>query len=90
VTGVSEGLLQQAEADNAGTKIRERDRLRNDRAGAIAVNMERNLDKIQASGDLLLEEHDEAFLMQYVDLYVPDAVERKDKLSKEYVVEITV
>lgn len=90
VTGVSEGLLQQAEAENNGTQIKERDRQRNDRAGAILVNLERNIDQIRDSGDLELDESQEAFLLQYVDLYMPDAVQRKNKMADEHVVEVKV
>lgn len=90
VTGVSEGLLQQAEAENDGTQIKERDRVRNDRAGAILVNLERKIDEIRDTGELELDENQEAFLLQYVDLYMPDAVQRKNKMANEYVVEVKV
>lgn len=90
VTGVSEGLLQQAEAENSGTQIKERDRQRNDKAGAILVNLERKIDEIRDTGDLELDENQEAFLLQYVDLYMPDAVQRKNKMANEYVVEVKV
>ncbi len=90
VTGVSEGLLQQAEAENSGTQIKERDRQRNDKAGAILVNLERKIDEIRDTGELELDENQEAFLLQYVDLYMPDAVQRKNKMANEYVVEVKV
>lgn len=89
VTGVCEGLLQQAEADDKGERIREQDRRRTDKAGAILVNMERELEKIRDTGQLGLQKQDEEFMRQYVDMYITDAVKRKNKIGSEFV-EISV
>lgn len=89
MTGVAEGLLQQAEAENAGQVIREQERKRADRAGAILVNMERTLDEGTQEQSLPLAEQDKAFLEQYVDLHMPAAIKRQKQHSQEFV-EVTV
>lgn len=85
MTGVAEGLLQQAEADNAGQAIREQERKRADRAGAILVNMERTLDENNPQQELQLSEQDKSFLEQYVDLHIPAAIKRQKQHANEYV-----
>jgi hypothetical protein len=77
--------LQQAEADNAGHAIREQERKRADKAGAILVNMERSLDENEATAELPLSEEDKSFLNQYVDLHMPAAVKRQKQHAKEFV-----
>lgn len=89
MTGVAEGLLQQAEAENAGQVIREQERKRADRAGAILVNMERTLDEGTQEQSLPLAEQDKAFLEQYVDLHMPAAIKRQKQHAQEFV-EVTV
>ncbi|MEG1567626.1 MAG: hypothetical protein RR347_08080 [Anaerovoracaceae bacterium] len=89
MTGVAEGLLQQAEAENAGQVIREQERKRADRAGAILVNMERSLDEGTQEQALPLAEQDKAFLEQYVDLHMPAAIKRQKQHAQEFV-EVTV
>lgn len=89
MTGVAEGLLQQAEADNAGTVIREQDRKRADRAGAILVNMERTLDENESVSELPLSAEDKSFLNQYVDLHMPAAIKRQKQHANEFA-EVTV
>lgn len=84
MTGVAEGLLQQAEADNQGKILREQEKIRADRAGAILVNMERELDTNGEVRNLPLSVEDEKFLNQYVDLNMPAAIRRKDKHASEY------
>lgn len=88
MTGSAEGLLQQAEADNQGKVLRDSERARNDRAGAILVNMERELDSDVALESALKTE-DRAFLEQYVDMHSPAAVARQKKIGSEYA-EVTV
>ncbi|MFW1812705.1 hypothetical protein ACG9HX_15460 [Acinetobacter ursingii] len=85
MTGVAEGLLQQAEADNAGQIIREQERKRADRAGAILVNMERNLDESNQEQALPLANEDKNFLEQYVDLHMPAAIKRQKQHAQEFV-----
>ena len=85
MTGVAEGLLQQAEADNAGQIIREQERKRADKAGAILVNMERTLDENDVAAELPLSEEDKSFLNQYVDLHMPAAINRQKQHAKEFV-----
>lgn len=85
MTGVAEGLLQQAEADNAGQAIREQERKRADRAGAILVNMEHTLDENNPQQELQLSEQDKSFLEQYVDLHIPAAIKRQKQHANEYV-----
>ncbi|NNG99848.1 hypothetical protein [Acinetobacter sp. ANC 5414] len=85
MTGVAEGLLQQAEADNAGKTIREQERKRADKAGAILVNMERTLDENDVAAELPLSEEDKSFLNQYVDLHMPAAINRQKQHAKEFV-----
>ena len=85
MTGVAEGLLQQAEAENTGTLIREQERKRADKAGAILVNMERTLDENETTAELPLSEEDKSFLNQYVDLHMPAAVKRQKQHAKEFV-----
>lgn len=89
MTGVAEGLLQQAEADNAGQAIREQERKRADRAGAILVNMERTLDESNQEQELPISQQDKAFLEQYVDLNMPAAIKRQKQHAQEFV-EVTV
>ncbi len=85
MTGVAEGLLQQAEADNAGQVIREQERKRADKAGAILVNMERTLDESETSAELPLSEEEKAVLNQYVDLHMPAAIKRQKQHAQEFV-----
>ncbi len=85
MTGVAEGLLQQAEADNAGQAIREQERKRADKAGAILVNMERTLDENETAVELPLSEEDKSFLNQYVDLHMPAAIKRQKQHAQEFV-----
>ncbi|MBB4809339.1 hypothetical protein HNP31_001047 [Acinetobacter johnsonii] len=85
MTGVAEGLLQQAEAENTGTLIREQERKRADKAGAILVNMERTLDENETTAELPLSEEDKSFLNQYVDLHMPAAVKRQKQHANEFV-----
>jgi hypothetical protein len=88
MTGSAEGLLQQAEADNEGKALRENERKRNDRAGAILVNMERELEKDNLL-ETALSNEDRAFLEQYVDMHSPAAVARQKKIGSEYA-EVTI
>lgn len=85
MTGVAEGLLQQAEAENTGTLIREQERKRADKAGAILVNMERTLDENETTAELPLSEEDKSFLNQYVDLHMPAAIKRQKQHAQEFV-----
>ncbi len=80
-----ENSKQQAEADNAGQIIREQERKRADKAGAILVNMERTLDENDVAAELPLSEEDKSFLNQYVDLHMPAAINRQKQHAKEFV-----
>lgn len=83
MTGSAEGLLQQAETDNQGKVIRDSERMRNDRAGAILVNMERELES-DATLESALSTEDRAFLEQYVDMHSPAAIRRQKNMNLEY------
>lgn len=84
VSGAAEGLLQQAEADNSGKEISQRERERNDKAGAIIVNLENDIEAIRETGEIRLKEADARFLQQYVDVHMPEASARKKRIQNEF------
>jgi hypothetical protein len=76
LTGCAEGLLQQAEAENAGAEMDEDVIERHDQAGAIMLNLEKKIDSLR-DGELPLGEEERNFLEVYADLYMPGANERR-------------
>ena len=84
LTGVAEGLVQYAEAQERGEQMRERVRNRHDRAGAILINQERAIDEIRYKGQLAMSQEEREFIDNYVDLHMADANQRKHNLENEY------
>lgn len=78
ITGSAEGLLQNAELENNNKVLRAAEIARHDRAGAIMLNLEREINELR-EGELPLSREDEQFLTQYSDLYMAGANERKKK-----------
>lgn len=83
MTGVAEGLLQSAEAENSGSQLREADRARADRAGAIMINAERSME-LSETNKIDITQEDKQFLEQYVDLHMPAAIKRQKQHANEF------
>ncbi len=90
ISGAAEGLLQQAEADDMGMEISDRQRKRNDKTGVIMVNLQRDIDDIRSTGEIRLNAADAQHMQLYVDSHMAEASARKKKLKEEYANQVEV